>query len=256
MAAVARPVGIGRTGLLGPEPAVPTDAAQDAPTGSDPDAEPGLPAEPDRPPRVIRADRVLEVTAVIMLGIGTLLAAWSGYQSSIWNGIQAGDYVKGSGERVESTRASTLAGQERLYDSQVFSQWLNAYDVGNTKLSAVYERRFRDEFRVAFQAWLKTDPFTSTTAPAGPLFMAEYVQANALAADAHSAKAEAFIRAGEDANDDSDHYVLFTVVFATVLFLAAVTDRFRWRPTRIAVLVIGGSLALFGFIGLLQLPIG
>ena len=237
------------------------DAEQPAPEpGSDgsiaPDVETGPPIEASHPPRVIRADRVLEVAAVIMLGIGTLLAAWSGYQASIWNGIQAGDYVKGSGERVESTRASTLAGQERLYDSQVFSQWLNAHDVGNTKLATIYERRFRDEFRVAFQAWLKTDPFTDTTAPPGPLFMTEYVQANAVSADAHSAKAEAFIKAGEDANDDSDHYVLFTVVFATVLFLAAVTDRFRWRPARVAVLVIGASLAIFGFIGLLQLPIG
>ncbi len=237
----------------GPAPGAPATSDPDAP-GSD--ARSKEPIDARQPPRVVRTERVLEVAAVILLGIGTLLAAWSGYQASIWNGIQAGDYVKGSGERVESTRASTLAGQERLYDSQVFSQWLDAYDIGNAKLAAIYERRFRDEFRVAFQAWLKTDPFTSTTAPPGPLFMAEYVQANAVSADAHSAKAEAYIKAGEDANDDSDHYVLFTVVFATVLFLAAVTDRFRWRPARIAVLVIGASLALFGSIGLLQLPIG
>jgi hypothetical protein len=241
------------------ETTAPAGSGDAPPEGTDADG-PSLTPE-DQPSvaergSVVHADRVLEVAAVILLGVGTLLAAWSGYQSSIWNGIQAGDYVRGSGERVESTRASTLAGQERLYDSQVFSQWLNAYDVGNAKLAAIYERRFREEFRVAFQAWLKTDPFNSPSAPPGPLFMAEYVQASALAADAHSAKADAFIKAGEDANDDSDHYVLFTVIFATVLFLAAVTDRFRWRPTRIAVLLIGVALAVFGLIGLLQLPIG
>ena len=146
------------------------------------------------------ADRILEVAAVVLLGAGTVLAAWSGYQSSLWNGIQAGDYVRGSGERVEATRATTAAGQERLYDSQVFSQWINAYDAGNERLAGIYERRFRQEFRVAFQAWLKTDPFTDPNAPPGPLFMTEFVQASAQEGDRHEAAAADLIAAGEAAN--------------------------------------------------------
>jgi hypothetical protein len=201
------------------------------------------------------ADRILEVAAVILLGTGTILAAWSGYQSSLWNGSQAGDYVRGSGERVEATRASNLAGQERLYDSQVFSQWLNAYDAGNDRLARIYERRFRQEFRVAFQAWLKTDPFTDPNAPPGPLFMAEFVQASAREADRHEAAAADLIAQGEAANDISDRYVLYTVVFATVLFLAAIADRFKWRTARMAVLIMGGALLIFGVVGLVQLPL-
>ena len=203
----------------------------------------------------LHADRLLEVAAVILLGASTVLAAWSGYQSSLWNGIQSGDYVRGSGERVEATRASTAAGQERLYDSQVFSQWLNANDAGNSRLAAIYERRFREEFRVAFRAWLKTDPFTNPNAPPGPLFMTEFVQASAQSADQHEARATELIAQGEHANEISDHYVLYTVVFATVLFLAAIADRFKWRTARIAVLTMGTALLVFGGIGLLQLPV-
>jgi hypothetical protein len=58
--------------------------------------------------------------------------------------------MSASGLRVESTKAYTRAGQNLVFDSQVFSQWLNAYAVGNTALATIYERRFRAEFRPAF----------------------------------------------------------------------------------------------------------
>ena len=198
--------------------------------------------------------RILEIAAVILLGAGTIIAAWSGYQAARWNGIQSADYVHGSGERVEATNDTTQAGQERLYDSQVFSQWLNADDAGNTKLANIYLRRFRPEFTVAFDAWLKTDPFTNPSAPPGPLFMPEYVQASAQSAGAHEAQAETLINAGQDAEETSNSFILHTVIFATVLFLAAASDRFKWPPTRIAVLGLGTVLLLYGLVGLVQLP--
>ena len=236
-------------------------AAGDSPAGFDASSLPDADMEPadgegaTAAARALHADRLIEVAAVILLGMGTMLAAWSGYQSALWNGIQADDYVRGSGTRVEATKATTQAGQERIYDSQVFSQWLNADDAGNARLATIYERRFRDEFRVAFLAWLKTDPRDNLDAPPGPLFMPEYVQAKAQEAAILEQQAQDLIEAGEAANDVSDRYVLFTVIFATVLFLAAVSDRFRWRKARLGVLAIGAALAVFGAIGLILLPI-
>jgi hypothetical protein len=218
-------------------------------------AEPVRPSAEETAARARHSDRILEVAAVILLGGGTLLAAWSGYQSAIWNGIQASDYVTGSGLRVESAKASTLAGQEKLYDSQVLGEWLDANAHGDTKLAAVYERRFRPEFRVAFQAWMATDPFNNPNSPPGPLFMKEYVQATAQRSDDLEVQAAATIQAGQDANDVSDSYVLDTVVFATVLFLAAISDRFDWIKARIAVLGMAGAVLLFGAVSLLRLPI-
>ena len=40
---------------------------------------------------------------------------------------------------------------------------------------ALYERRFSPEYKVAFDAWLATDPFSNPEAPPGPSFMPEYV---------------------------------------------------------------------------------
>ena len=42
------------------------------------------------------------------------------------------------------------------------------------ELAALYVRRFSNEFRVAFEAWLKTNPFSNPNAPPGPSFMPEY----------------------------------------------------------------------------------
>jgi hypothetical protein len=102
---------------------------------------------------------------------------------------------------------------------------------------------------------LKTDPLNNLDAPPGPMFMPEYVQAKAQEAAILEQQAQDLIEAGEAANDVSDRYVLFTVIFATVLFLAAVSDRFRWRRARLGVLAIGAALAVFGAIGLILLPV-
>jgi len=230
-----------------------TDESDEAPR-ADSAAEGGS-AELTARARVLHVDHVLELIATIILGAATIATAWSGYQAALWNGVQATDYVQASGSRVESTRASTLAGQQQLYDSQVFSQWLNAHVAGNEQLAAIYQRRFRDEFRVAFKAWLATDPFTNANAPPGPLLMPQYIQAKAQEADQLEAKAAATLEAGQEANATSDRYVQFTVIFASALFLAATSDRFRWRSTRIAVLAMAIVALTFGLINLAELPI-
>ena len=224
-------------------------------TGDGGSAAEGGSAEPTAKARVLHVDHVLELVAAIILGVATIATAWSGYQAALWNGVQATDYVKASGYRVESTRASTLAGQQQLYDSQVFSQWLNAHLTGNEQLATISERRFRDEFRVAFQAWLATDPFTNANAPPGPLLMPQYVQAKAQEADQLEAKAAATLEAGQEANATSDRYVQFTVIFASALFLAATSDRFRWRSMRLALLAMAMVALAFGLVNAAELPI-
>ena len=57
---------------------------------------------------------------------------------------------------------------------RLFTSWLNAYSTHETELAGIYEKRFRDEFRPIFKAWLATDPFNNPNAPAGPLLMPEY----------------------------------------------------------------------------------
>src|SRR6516165_9414517 len=121
-----------------------------------------------------RTDRWFQVITAILLGVVAVTTAWSGYQATRWAGEQSTLYAQASALRVESSRASTLAGQIRLNDSISVNNWLNAYLQGNIKLANIFQRRFSPQLQVAYQAWLATNPFTNPNAPAGPLFMPEY----------------------------------------------------------------------------------
>jgi hypothetical protein len=70
--------------------------------------------------------------------------------------------------------ARDLGGQLRLYDAITFNDWLTAEQMGNQDLARRFEARFRPAFRVAFDAWMKTDPFNNPRALPGPMFMPEY----------------------------------------------------------------------------------
>lgn len=219
-------------------------------------APPHVAAEPtSEEPLSRRQERVLELVATILLAAATLGTAWSGYQATRWSGVQAADYVTASGLRVESTKASTESGQDRLYDSQVFSQWLNAHESGDAALATLYERRFRAEFRPAFDAWIATDPFHDATALPGPLYMPQYVSAAAERSEDLEIRAAASFEEGQNANETGDQYVLNTVFLASALFLAGIAGRFEWRAARIAILVTSAAALGAGFLNIVRLPI-
>jgi hypothetical protein len=200
-------------------------------------------------------ERWFEVITAIMLGVVAIATAWSGYQAARWDGEQAAKYAQASTLRVDSTRYSTQAGQVALYDTGVFNQWLNAYSHGETKLTGLYERRFRPEFRPAFQAWLATDPFNNPNAPPGPLLMPQYKLSLAEKANQLEAEAGKTFEEGQAANQQSDDYVLDTVVLATVLFLIAISERFEWHAVRSAILLVALGILLVGLYHLATYPI-
>jgi hypothetical protein len=202
-----------------------------------------------------RIERWFEVVTAIMLGIVAVSTAWSGYQAARWGGMQTTEYAQASALRVDSTRDSTLAGQLMLYDVIMVNNWINAYTQGNTKLANIYQRRFRPEFRPAFDAWLALDPFNNPNAPPGPLFMPQYKVSLEDQANQLEAQAAKTFKEGQEANQQSDNYVLNTVFLATVLFLTAIADRFEWNAVRAMLLVLAFGLLLFGLYHLAVYPI-
>jgi hypothetical protein len=89
-----------------------------------------------------RIDRV-EIIATALLALAALATAWSSYQASRWNGEQAKAFRRGNTARIESTRASGLADAQSQIDVATFTQWANAYALGQKKLADFYFRRFR-----------------------------------------------------------------------------------------------------------------
>src|SRR5262249_33254290 len=130
---------------------------------------------------------VIEIIEALILALVAVATAWSGYQAAKWAGNQAETYADATRLRITAEGLATLAGQERIYDTDTFNSWLAAKLDGKAQAADFFERRFRAEYRPAFAAWLKTDPFNNAQAPPGPIFMPEY----------HNAKHEQFLALGK-----------------------------------------------------------
>ncbi|PWT73055.1 MAG: hypothetical protein C5B60_08695 [Chloroflexi bacterium] len=196
--------------------------------------------------RAERTERWIEIVAAIMLGVVALATAWSGYQAARWGSVESTRFAQASVLRLEASRDSTLAGQDRLYDLIQANEWINAYTVGNLQLANLYLARMRPEFRHVFEAWLALDPFHNSSAPPGPLFMPQYKLALDAQAAQLDAQAQSVFKEGQAAIEQSDAYVLNTVFLATVLFLTAIAGRFEWTAMKAVILAIALALLLFG----------
>jgi len=198
--------------------------------------------------------RTTEFASTILLAFASVVTAWSGYQASLWSGIQATDYNQANALRVESARESTEAGQLVGVDIALFMAWENAAGSGDDHLKEFYNKRFRPEFRQAFDAWLATNPMTNPQAPATPFTVPGYRSAHGQQARELESQAMALFAAGHQANHYADNYVLGTVVLATVLFFCGILPQFSEFRLRVALLGIAMLLLVFGLSRILVLP--
>jgi len=197
---------------------------------------------------------VIEIIEALILALVAVATAWSGYQAAEWAGKRAQEYAKANRLRVTAEGLATLAGQERIYDSDTFNSWIAAKLDGKAQAAEFFERRFRDEYRLAFAAWMKTDPFNNTQAPPGPIFMPDY----------HNAKHEQFlgltkqaaeiVDQGTKSGETGDQYVRITVLLATVLLITAIGQRFRFKAVRVVFMILAWLLLCLPFWHLLLLP--
>jgi hypothetical protein len=121
-------------------------------------------------------------------------------------------------------------------------------------LMRVFEKRFSPEYRVAFDAWLKTDPLTDESAPPGPAIMPEYK--NDLVGKGREISAEAARRfeEGTESNHTAEKYVRDTVLFAMVLVLVAMAQRLKHRSARITLNAFAGLMLAYVLTSVATLP--
>src|SRR5512133_3989657 len=86
----------------------------------------------------------IEIVEAFILALVAVATAWSGYQAAQWAGRRAEQYAEASRLRVSAEGLATLAGQERIYDSDTFNSWLAAKLDGKEEAAEFLERRFRD----------------------------------------------------------------------------------------------------------------
>ena len=201
-----------------------------------------------------RREGLLEVAEAVLLAVVAIATAWSGYQTGKWDGLQASLYSLANKYRVEGDSANTLSGQQRLYDNTTFGFWLSAKAQGNEADARLFERRFRPEYRPAFNAWIALDPLNNPKAPPGPVFMPQYRNAQAERAAAKEHQASEAFEEGSHAREQGDRYLRNTVLLATVLFLTALAQKFRLHSVRLGLLVLCGVLLVIALVFIVTYP--
>jgi hypothetical protein len=201
-----------------------------------------------------RWQEIVEVLEVLALAIAAIATAWSGYQAARGDGHQSVLYAQSSRDRFAADAASTLGGQQLVADSSMFTAWLEARAAGNSELKAELVRRFSPEYRNAFQQWLKTEPFTNPAAPPGPGYMPQYRNPQLEEAKRLNTQAADAFAEGTAARETADRYVRVTVLFALVLFLVAVGQRFQARGVRIGSNAVAIGLLVYGLYTVATLP--
>jgi hypothetical protein len=181
-----------------------------------------------------RWQEVVEILEVLALAIAAVATAWSGYQAARGDGHQSVLYAESSRARFQADAASTLGGQQLAADASMFTAWLQARDAGD--------------------AWLKTQPFTDPAAPPGPGYMPQYRNPQLERAEQLNAQASDDFEKGTAARETADRYVRVTVLFALVLFLIAVAQRFRTRGARIGANALAIGLLVYGLYTVSTLP--
>ena len=147
------------------------------------------------------------------------------------------------------------ANQLRGVDLMLFEAYLWALTENNRRLVEFLFQRFRPEFKVATEAWLKTRPLKNPSAPSSPFVMKKY----SLAVDkemqqSRQEEATKFTEARK-ANTNSDYYLLLTVLFSVALFLGGITAAFKRPRIRGIVLVLSVMTITAAAIFLAFLPL-
>ena len=212
-------------------------------------------AEPAERTRWAKWEPWLDVVIVTALAVASLAAAWSAYQSALWDGQQAEKYAEASARRLESNRQFAYGHQLTIVDVTTFTDYANAYFTGDQRLADFYVERFRPDFVPAFNAWIATNPLTNTDAPSTPFEMPEYVVPQLQQADVLEADATALFADGEHDNAVSDRYVLNTVFLATVLFFCGIAPRIRWVPAQTGLVAVAFAILFLGLYRIATYPI-
>jgi hypothetical protein len=199
------------------------------------------PSSDDAPPS--RIDKIVEIVAVLLLGITTIGTAWCGFQSVQWNSASSDHAQAASDQHIEAARQFGLATQTLSYDSMMLAQYAQAVSTGNAKLQDFYRSSLiRKDFLPTLDEWA-----TEVKAGQEPTPLAddkEYLDSLLKGYRATVAAGEAESRKAEEAGASASAYVSVTILLAAALFFSGVVSTFRYRAAR--ALLLAAALATLG----------
>jgi hypothetical protein len=163
----------------------------------------------------------IETICTVLLSAATVLSAWRVYQSSQWSGEQ---YFRIDDETAANQfrlQYEVEGAQRKTAELQLFLDHRNALVDGNIQLADFLYERFPSSLKTAYGAWYKMD-HTNPDNISSPFQIKEYVIPELVEAKKYKEKAAGFKKATNIADNNSDNYVLVSLVLSMVLFFSGI----------------------------------
>jgi hypothetical protein len=181
----------------------------------------------------------LEIFAAALLSLATIMSAFSAYQSSLWSGKESKSYSQATTLGIEASELEDKGNQQISIDVSMLTNYLNQLWNGDPKLAqGLREKGFSPELEKAFNAWIASD-ISGKNTPRNPMLMPEYKNPNVEKGKKLMVLAQAKTKDAQQQNDNSNNYIMLTVLFASVLFFAGIGTKFKAKGLRIFMLAMG-----------------
>jgi hypothetical protein len=186
-----------------------------------------------------RMHQRIEMIVAFLMAVVIVATAWSAYQAKLWGGIQTLLMGEATGAGMKFTLNIIQQGQVTSLDALIFIEYIKALNNDDQKLAEFYLDRVPPELRVAIEAWLETDPFNNPNAPPHPFVMPEYQRTFAEEAVQFAKESNLKGEEAQQALHNSNNYVLLTVLYASVLFIGSIMNKFSSKQLRLIILIAG-----------------
>jgi hypothetical protein len=199
-----------------------------------------------------RSRQRLELVAVVLLSMTTILTAWTAFQASKWGGQMSISFSQASTQRIEAARLDGTADQRAAIQVSLWTQWVTAEGAGDADLAAFLVDRFPEPLATAHADWLAVGGAESEVP--SPFAMPSFALPERAAAEEADARADGLFARALSNNQRGDDYTLLTVLFASVLFFSAMSGRVAALRSQQALLGLAIVLALAGIALLVSFP--
>ena len=180
----------------------------------------------------------VEFASWVLLTLATVGSAWCAYQASLWSGEQTRALARASVAQFSASREMSLVNRDLMVDVGTYINYVGADFRGDAKLAGFLRSHARRDFKPALDAWIAAEGAGRADVP-NPFVLPEYRSAGLQTVADLDKKAMTNIATANEANSNSDAYVLHTVMFALSLFFLSATSQVRRRTMRRAMLAVG-----------------
>jgi hypothetical protein len=196
----------------------------------------------------------LDLVATILLAVATVASAWCTYQSELWNSEQLEKMADANVVDTESLRASGVANRNAIVDAATYANLLQSESHGDERAARFILSHARPAFRPILDEWY-SNRAGGKLPPGSPFEDPRYRAQIEDPASSLRATALTVLRRANEANANSDRFLMRTVLLAMSLFFLGISGQLRVRNSRRLAVVFGALVLIVTLLSLTRLPI-